>query len=830
MLNSAIIIIVSKQTSAYWGISDFKLSLLKCPYLCDYCDYLGICQKWYRVLAYFTTLSFTNGQGWLKDNAIYDSVQDCGFQYYGNFLSSQVASINLNLNDPHTMLKFSFIFICVEITGSVTLEVIGDVQLYYYAPPLISASTLNYFCGSNLKMTRIDIIGFSSSSSTMTISILIHNVATTSVNPASFGIRDFEVFTYQENRIIIDESLIHKDDYLLVFEGIFSQQYNCVEGCSNCIRDICVECFSGWNFDTYSQQCIPICGDQQIIFQEECDDGNQQANDGCYQCKFSCPLNCISCEYGLCIFCNNNYQLIDNQCHFSCQFEDQNSLIKYDIQMKEGFYCQISNFQANTYLHHVIINNNLILEAVDIQCQIQNYGIFAYQYNRCEQRESQNCIISILNECQICMNKFERTLNGQCIPICNNEIYQEDVLIDNSIDNYYVCSKCQLECLECHNSFCFQCLQGWNLVDFKCVYECGDGKIALGSYEQCDDQNQDSGDGCYECKFECAYNCIFCYGHLQCAICKEYFEIKDNNCIPICGDGIIIEGLEICDDGNDIKYDGCYDCQYSCRENCQICDHQNCLDICDQGYYYLNNECISICGDLIIANNEQCDDANDDSFDGCDSCFFSCPLNCNNCYQGFCINCNLGFIMNNNNCQDTCGNGFKSDIEECDDGNHLSLDGCSDICIIEIYWTCFEEDFNKSSCFQIIPPHFNLIFLNSTYNIQYFQLQFTNQIKLLDSSQNLTQNFKAYLVDVDPSHYIISNVLIIEPNNLSVHTIIYQLKVQILEQQKKEIFLQVQLNTVLVDQNGFQVDNDICKIRIKNPIVLTDEQKKAYQV
>lgn len=54
--------------------------------------------------------------------------------------------------------------------------------------------------------------------------------------------------------------------------------------------------------------------------------------------------------------------------------------------------------------------------------------------------------------------------------------------------------------------------------------------------------------------------------------------------------------------------------------------------------------------------------------------------------------------MNNNNCQDTCGNGFKSDLEECDDGNHLSLDGCSDSCLVEIYWKCFEENDKTSSC------------------------------------------------------------------------------------------------------------------------------------
>ncbi|CAD8207959.1 unnamed protein product [Paramecium octaurelia] len=166
--NSAIIFIVSRQNSAYWGISDFILSVLKCPH---FCDSDGVCLKWYRVLAYFKTLILVDGQGWEKDNALFNNVLDCGFQYYGNFQTSQVASINLNLNDPHTQLKLSFIFLTLEITGSVTIEVIGDTQLYYFAPPLTFITTDDYLCGSYLKMTKVEIYGFPCTSTSMTISI-----------------------------------------------------------------------------------------------------------------------------------------------------------------------------------------------------------------------------------------------------------------------------------------------------------------------------------------------------------------------------------------------------------------------------------------------------------------------------------------------------------------------------------------------------------------------------------------------------------------------------------------------------------------------------------
>ncbi|CAD8198461.1 unnamed protein product [Paramecium octaurelia] len=654
--NSAVIIIVSRQASAYWGISDFKLSILNCPYLCDYCNSVGVCQIWYRVLTYFTTPTFTNGQGWLKDNAQYDSVLDCGFQYYGNFLTTQLASVNLILNDPHTRIKVAFIFLSVEITSSVTIEVNGDTQMYYFTTSLNTVANYDYLCGSDLKMTRIETLGPSSTSSTMTITIGVPTYLTTSLNTPYFGIRDFEVFTYQENKII-DYTLIHKNDYILTFEGFFSQQYNCVVGCSNCIRDLCIECFSGWNFDANSLECLPICGDQLILNYEECDDGNLYPNDGCYQCKFSCPLNCVQCEFGQCKICYHNYKLIDNYCQLSCLYEDEDSLIKYDIQIKEGHYCQIANFLTNAYLQHFIINTNLQFGDQDPQCQLQNYGIFAYQYNQCEYKEPPNCIISIFNDCELCMNQFERTFDGQCIPICSQGIYYRDEFPYNSFefqfDSTFQSSRCQLECLECHNSFCFSCLQGWNLVDYRCDYQCGDGIIAMNSNEQCDDQNQDGGDGCYECKFECQQNCVFCNVHHECVICNEYFEIKDKNCIPICGDGFVVEGQEICDDGNDIQYDGCHNCENSCREHCQICDYQNCLDISDQADINpdSDNEIISICGDSIVTSFEQCDDGNDDPFDGCDLCLYSCPLNCKNCLQNLCEDCNRGFVKNGNDCQ-----------------------------------------------------------------------------------------------------------------------------------------------------------------------------------
>ncbi|CAD8091251.1 unnamed protein product [Paramecium primaurelia] len=51
-----------------------------------------------------------------------------------------------------------------------------------------------------------------------------------------------------------------------------------------------------------------------------------------------------------------------------------------------------------------------------------------------------------------------------------------------------------------------------------------------------------------------------------------------NKCKPICGDEIIEQGLENCEDFNDIQYDGCYQFMFQCEINCSKGNCQECVD------------------------------------------------------------------------------------------------------------------------------------------------------------------------------------------------------------------------------------------------------------
>ena len=122
-----------------------------------------------------------------------------------------------------------------------------------------------------------------------------------------------------------------------------------------------------------------------------------------------------------------------------------------------------------------------------------------------------------------------------------------------------------------------------------------------------------------------------------------------------CGDGIVTPP-ETCDDGNTVSGDGC-------SNTCQI-EPQ---DPDGNGWSCppAGGRCTrTVCGDGIVAGNEQCDDGNNLPFDGCYKCRKQpdCP---------------------NGACLSVCGDGIISPGEECDDGNNVSGDGCSASCKLE---------------------------------------------------------------------------------------------------------------------------------------------------
>ncbi len=185
---------------------------------------------------------------------------------------------------------------------------------------------------------------------------------------------------------------------------------------------------------------------------------------------------------------------------------------------------------------------------------------------------------------------------------------------------------------------------------------CGNGVVSVG--EQCDDGKVLDGDGCSAtCKLEAGW---LCPQPGQPCVKLEY-----------CGDGIAqASRAELCDDGNTIPGDGC-------SGSCVI----------DPGYACPNpgKPCIRIwvCGNGKVDPGEACDDGNTASADGC---AFDCSMVepgwiCPKASDGAGGPCKKAR-------QNACGDAILGAGEQCDDGNVVSNDGCTNTCLAEAGYTC----------------------------------------------------------------------------------------------------------------------------------------------
>ncbi|CAD8071487.1 unnamed protein product [Paramecium sonneborni] len=421
------------------------------------------------------------------------------------------------------------------------------------------------------------------------------------------------------------------DDNLDAFDGCFQCQYDCSAECQECANGQCQLCYDGFYLDNTNWQCKSICGDMKTTQYEECDDGNDIPYDGCYNCKYSCTENCQNCIKGVCSSCNQGYVLSFPKCMVDCKD---------------------------------LING-------------QNQ-------DKCYQKECQReCLICVKGDCFQCQNGwYLNQIEHTCESMCGDNIIvgleqcdkPQLLLRDDSFCNSLCQFICPYYCATCSFGICHQCLNGYNLVENECQNNCGDAIIT--EIEQCDDGNSEAFDGCYKCSFDCSKQCALCIQG-KCEMCQSGYELKNGNCLPICGDGIVTID-EDCDDLNSIKFDGCNQCKYECDQNCIFCEFGQCI-FCSNGYYLQGQMCLSICGDGLIVGNEQCDDSNLIDEDGCFECHYSCQQQCVNCQYGSCILCDQEkgwHTTPQGDCQPFCGDQIIAGVEQCDDGNEINFDGC----------------------------------------------------------------------------------------------------------------------------------------------------------
>jgi cysteine-rich repeat protein len=223
---------------------------------------------------------------------------------------------------------------------------------------------------------------------------------------------------------------------------------------------------------------------------------------------------------------------------------------------------------------------------------------------------------------------------------------------------------------------------------------CGDAVVE--APEVCDDGVNDGAYG--GCLADCSALGPFC-GDTEVngpEGCDDGNDVDDDECtnacaLAGCGDGIMQPG-EACDDGNLVDTDLCLATCVVATCGDQVV--QEGVEACDDGNDIDTDACIAgciaaSCGDnLVQADVEACDDGvNDGAYGGCAvDCKAKAPF---------------------------CGDALKNGAEECDDGNMVDGDACSNTCKLPIvvdvtFTTCgglLENGPSQAQCNLAYPPN-----------------------------------------------------------------------------------------------------------------------------
>ncbi|CAK84032.1 unnamed protein product (macronuclear) [Paramecium tetraurelia] len=792
--NTPSLMVILKGDGDRWGISNIALAIDECPSGCDSCSSsLCLDQKQVPISITWTTVEST-------------LTASCGgysYQYTtGNFME-----IHLTL-DPHNTIN-SAMKSHIANADNPTLTIKVDNQIVSATQSLsVRLSNAAFFCFQNqILEVVINDLDHTNPTITFRIEVVMVRYDAGSIMPL-IGIKESQLFIKTVIKQIVSLEL--------PFEGCLMSFSELFEGCSFCVRSLCLHCNEGWEYIQQDQRCQPICGDGLIVNNEECDDENLTPYDGCQNCKFSCPQFCQQCVRGKCIKCELPWKLMNGQCLYVC---DQ--ILNYSDQLFSGCFFQIENFVMNGYyyeynskmsLQHTLLNNANQKEFryEFLECEISDYGMMGYQYNQCIVRQISYCKKQLWNKCLECQDGYQLAHNKQyCETKCKDNYKLDFETCDDGnniqFDGCFQCeSSCQLECLYCINQECLYCKEGWYLIENQCLPICGDG-ITVPT-EQCDDNNQESGDGCFECKAECS-NCKICNYNNKCQVCEEHFELVSQLCQPICGDKYIEPGLEECDDGNEIQDDGCYNCQLECYSGCKRCYFGLCTDICSFDELYVDGMCVKE-----EINVSQCSDG------------------CQDCIKGQCVKCKQNFQLLSGVCQVfACGNGIREIYEECDDGNILSNDGCSKNCTVENNWTCLSKDSQSNTCYQL--TEVNLEYLNVTRQNQFVQLSYSKKVRLNLNSDpnNFLNQYSLKLLGLQEDQYQITCLPKIPIAQDEHRSILYEFQIILFQQILNQLNFNVFINDTVLDENDIAVTSSNVSIQLKVPKILTASQSTFSQ-
>ena len=450
----------------------------------------------------------------------------------------------------------------------------------------------------------------------------------------------------------------------------------------------CLEIEDGYYCPTGGGKCTQIgsCGDGQLDPGEECDYdlefGNPQNGDGC---STSCTVEPgYTCNDWMCTpyECGNGTLEGEEECeYYSPEMTTDYGLTEAGLQgctadCKLAPYCgdgiKQEEFKEECDLGTDNNHASYGADGCTEDCKLPYYcgdGIFTHSILDSDGQPIivEECDPSVEESGDGCNDDCTHKEGFQCH--ATTGICTEAATIkcgDNSIDGIEECDQTGNGCNSCKHDDGYKCIGSMTAPCSLCTgsntyanYPCcttangeqckqisngyGDKILDPDGFEECDDGNTQNGDGCSSTgKIEPGFVC----------------RTAGKACEPICGDGKQVANEE-CDDGNRKGGDGC-------SANCTL----------ELGYYCKTpgSPCVlDTCGNNFVGPNEICDGG------------AGCSADCHNVTSGYCYSKSKGV----HTCATKeCGNYILEYGEQCDDGNKLGGDGCSDTCTVEYAYEC----------------------------------------------------------------------------------------------------------------------------------------------
>ena len=469
------------------------------------------------------------------------------------------------------------------------------------------------------------------------------------------------------------------------------------------------------------------------------------------ECQYQDNANCLKCK-------DNNYLLENkdgNTCVEICPvgtFIDQNTKTCQPCNIRCEI-CQNSDSCEKCKSPFVLNNNTCVDKCPDNKWKVD--GV-------CEECTDNCNVCKSESECQICKTGYVK--EGECVEecgegyfttsnpakcnkcgdncqkcvdqseckACNEGFYLQDgKCVEECKDGKFKCDltkKCQdcpVQCLTCTDKeTCQTCNENYNLLDNKCITDCPVGytpkdKFCLPCDKGCDKCDSNDPKKCTECSSDrflknnkcvtdccvnhyaddvhnrcvpCIENCLICQNGVECNECENGFLLKDGSkCVDTCPNRQVAVDKK------------CIDCDPD--SNCKACDNTDvskCL-ICFSGDFFYNDKCVPVCPEGTFTSGTTCVD---------------CKDNCKTCSNSItCDSCESPLVLKDNDCVETCGDGYTptdeicqscevSDCASCDE-NINSCDECANKKVYlngECLENCPANYFQLlNNCFQCTP-------------------------------------------------------------------------------------------------------------------------------